>query len=48
MESNSKKRFTAVFDKVKDKYSSESKERLKERQINQIKKDNDKGCGCKG
>lgn len=36
------------FDKLKKKYESESKERSHEKLVNEIKQDNDKGCGCKG
>lgn len=48
MEKNNRKKFMASFDKVKKKYDEESKERMKERTINEIKKDNENGCGCKG
>jgi hypothetical protein len=43
-----KKKYTIAFDKIKAKYTAESKERMKQKLINEIKKDNEKGCGCKG
>ena len=45
---NDKKKYMNTFDKLKTKYTSESKERIKERLINEIKKENERGCGCKG
>jgi predicted nucleic acid-binding OB-fold protein len=48
MDKDNRKKFMTSFDKVKKKYDAESKERLKERTINEIKKDNEAGCGCKG
>jgi hypothetical protein len=45
---NDKKKYMNAFDKVKTKYTTESKERLKDKLINEIKKENEKGCGCKG
>lgn len=48
MEKGNRKKFMSAFDNVKKKYDEESKERIKERSINEIKKNNEKGCGCKG
>jgi hypothetical protein len=48
MDKNNRKKFMKNFDTVKKKYDDESKERTKERIVNEIKKDNEKGCGCKG
>ena len=48
MDKDNRKKFMKNFDSVKKKYDEESKERTKERIVNEIKKDNEKGCGCKG
>jgi len=48
MEKGNRKKFMKAFDNVKKKYDEDSKERIKERTINEIKKDNEAGCGCKG
>jgi hypothetical protein len=48
MDKNNRKKFMKNFDTVKKKYDDESKERTKERLVNEIKKDNENGCGCKG
>lgn len=48
MEKGNRKKLMKAFDNVKKKYDDDSKERLKERTINEIKKDNEGGCGCKG
>ena len=48
MEKGNRKKFMKAFDTIKKKYDEESKERTKERTINEIKKDDNPGCGCKG
>ena len=48
MDKNNRKKFMKNFDNVKKKYDEQSKERIKERIVNEIKKDNENGCGCKG
>jgi hypothetical protein len=48
MDKNNRKKFMKNFDTVKKKYDEVSKERIKERIVNEIKKDNESGCGCKG
>jgi hypothetical protein len=48
MEKGNRKKFMKAFDTVKKKYDEESKERTKEKTINEIKKDDNPGCGCKG
>jgi len=45
---NNKKKFMNAFDNIKKKYDDKSKEDRKERILNEIKKDAQNGCGCKG
>lgn len=47
MEKGNRKKLMSTFDTIKKKYDELSKERSKERTINEIKKDNETGCGCK-
>jgi hypothetical protein len=42
------KKYTKTFDNIKKVYDNKSKEIRKERIVNEIKKDNENGCGCKG
>lgn len=48
MEKDDRKKFMNAFDKVKKKYDNESKERRKDKILNDIKDDSKSGCGCKG
>lgn len=48
MNKENRKKYMKDFDKLKKKYEAESKERAHERIVNEIKQDNEKGCGCKG
>lgn len=48
MNKENRKKYMKNFDNLKKKYDSELKERTKERIVNEIKKDNENGCGCKG
>lgn len=48
MDKNNRKKFMKNFDNVKKKYDEQSKERIKERIVNEIKQDNQSGCNCKG
>jgi len=48
MNSENRKKYMKDFDKLKKKYDIESKQRSHDKLINEIKKDNEKGCGCKG
>jgi predicted nucleic acid-binding OB-fold protein len=48
MGKENRKKYMKVFDNVKKKYDDENKERLKERIVNEIKKEDDGNCNCKG
>jgi len=48
MNKENRKKYMKDFDKLKKKYEAESKERSHEKIVNEIKQDNEKGCGCKG
>lgn len=48
MNKENRKKYMKDFDKLKQKYEAESKERSHEKLVNEIKKDNENGCGCKG
>jgi len=48
MEKDNRKKFMKAFDNLKKKYDEDSKDRKKEKLANEIKKDDDHSCGCKG
>lgn len=48
MNKENRKKYMKDFDKVKKKYELESKQRSHEKMVNEIKQENQDGCGCKG
>jgi hypothetical protein len=47
MNNENRKKYMKGFDKIKKEYETESKERSRAKLIDEIKKDDEKGCGCK-
>ena len=47
MDNEKRKKYMNGFDKLKKEYETESKERSRLKLVDEIKKDSEKGCGCK-